>query len=79
MSRDTRGMGTVDRVAEYTASQGQDGPMVAWWRYDRFAELGCPHEQVTRLVYAQVDWHAFEQLLKRGCDAETAEKLLAPL
>ncbi len=76
MSHDTRGMSTVDRVAQYTGEQGQGGPMVAWWRYDRFAELGCDHEQVTRLVYSGVDWHAFASLLQAGCSADLAESIL---
>ena len=77
MSRDTRGMSVVDRVAEYTAQAESEAVMVAWWRYDRFQELGCDPMMVARLVQAGTDWHAFSALVAAGCPLDTAERILS--
>ncbi len=76
MSHDTRGMGVTERVAEYTAEAQSEAVLVAWWRYDRFAELGADPEMVARLVHNGTDWHRFAQLVQAGCALETAERIL---
>ncbi len=76
MSRDTHGMAVVDRIAEYT-EPATEARQVAWWRYERFEELGCPHEQVIRLTAESVDWHAFAALVEAGCSCELAERILS--
>ncbi len=76
MSRDTRGMTVVDRVAQYTQEAQSEGQRVTWWRWERFQELGADSEQCARLCHAGTDWHAFAKLLEAGCTADLAESIL---
>jgi hypothetical protein len=53
---------------------------VVLWRRRQLAESGFPLPLATRVARdGRFDVHALIELVERGCDAETAVRILAPL
>ena len=49
---------------------------VELWRAQRFLALGLTARQAVELARSRVDLHRFEHLIERGCDPETAARIL---
>ena len=50
------------------------------WRRDRLIAAGCSPVLAVRLAeHLEIDLHALVELLDRGCPAELAARILAPL
>lgn len=48
------------------------------WRLRVYLELGVPLEDAENLAgRSDVDWHVLKRLLERGCDIETAIRIVA--
>ena len=55
-------------------------PPVVDWRAERLSEAGLPEELARRVAAdGAYDLHAFLTLVDRGCPAELAVRILAPL
>jgi hypothetical protein len=46
------------------------------WHITRFAGLGFDRPEAEALELAHVDWHEAEDLIRHGCPAETAIRIL---
>jgi hypothetical protein len=54
-------------------------PVVAW-RIERLRAAGCPARLAEAMAHdARYDLHALLKLIDRGCSAEFAARILAPL
>jgi len=62
------------------AIQDAEAPAVIEWRTERLTEAGLPR-QLARTVAADrgYDLHAVLELVDRGCPADLALRILAPL
>jgi hypothetical protein len=59
---------------------GTDPDRVLAWRIDRLRDAGCSVRLADRLARdTRHDLHALLELIDRGCPAELATRILAPL
>jgi hypothetical protein len=71
-------MSFYDRVINANSAPGP-GPVVEW-RAERLIEAGVPSEMARRVAADRAyDLHAVLVLVDRGCPAELALRILAPL
>jgi hypothetical protein len=60
--------------------RGTDPDRVLAWRIDRLCDAECPIRLAERLARdSRHDLHALLELIDRGCPAELAARILAPL
>jgi hypothetical protein len=52
---------------------------VVQWRRDNLLGAGFDFELAVELAHSRVDLHALLELVDRGCPAELAARILAPL
>jgi hypothetical protein len=65
---------------KYTASYESDLDPVQAWRFERLRAAGLPDQLAERVsVDGAIDLHALLELVDRGCPAELAVRILAPL
>ena len=69
-------------MGSYRTTSGQRAASspVAEWRHDRLLDAGFATEVAARLAQNRaIDLHAVLELVDRGCPAELAARILAPL
>ena len=67
-------------VMQTETTRDTQGSQVVSWRRDRLAEAGLPLPLASRVARDwQYDLHALIDLVERGCPAELAVRILAPI
>jgi hypothetical protein len=67
----------MNLVSTYTATldQGDDVTLVRAWRAEQLCRLGLP--PIVAAMFADlVDWHAFADLVERGCSPALALEIV---